>query len=132
MAYERPKQWEHGDIPTDVDMNHYSNSLVYLEPFFVVRNLFVAKRDNGGDGVTFTLQKRFRWLHYIIASAKDNGELQDPAGVQDNVVLDKGDGGWIVLDLNTITWLTPGKLYFVKDAAVAVESRDQPTASTIV
>lgn len=131
MAYERPKQWEHGDIPTAADFNHYTNSLIYLNPFFVVRAFHTARKDNGGDGVTFAVTKRFRWFHYIVASGKDDGQIQDPAGVFEAVALDKGSGGWVVLDLNGIDWLTPGFLYLVEDVAVALESSDNPTASSI-
>lgn len=131
MAYERPTQWTHGDIPTAAYLNHYSNSLGYLVPFFVSRQ-FHTKASNSADGTWFALTKKYRWLHYIVASSKSDGEIEDPGGVQDNVVLSKGDGGWNVLDLDTITWLTPGKLYLVKDVKVALESKITATASSIV
>ena len=123
MAYERPKQWDHGDIPVDTDLNRYSNSLNALHPFFVARHFLTRKRDNDGEGVYFTLRKRYRWFHYIVASDNDDGELVDPGGVHDTIVLDKGDGTWQFLDLDSIEWLTPGKLYWVKDISIAMEAK---------
>lgn len=68
-------------------------------------------------GSDYYLVHRFRYLVY-----RGDGELVDPSGVYATQTLTGDGNNYIALDLEDIAWLTPGRLYQVKDCIFCLES----------
>jgi hypothetical protein len=78
--------------------------------------IFVVTQDYGyrsavphaGTGGFFSLLRTHRYLHFGSV-----GNLEDPAGVEDDVSLSESENGRGTLDLDTIEWLAPGAMFWV-------------------
>lgn len=73
----------------------------------------------GNDHDYHVFVHRYRWLFF-----QSNGTIEDIADPTNNTQTLTEDTEPTVLDLNTIDWLYPGKLYAVTGCTWAVESRD--------
>lgn len=104
MAYSKPEQWTHGDIPNAAKMNKYSDSLTYLHGLQTVILNWPCERAPGSEN--WYMQHRYRWLAY-----DDNGAIEDPSGIGETVSLSDPGSGVYFYDLDAIDWLTPGAIY---------------------
>ena len=121
MAYSTPDQWTHGDIPTAAKMNKYSDSIVFLNDALGGASMAAQLWSyENYDGTNFAnsdyyLTHRYRWLIF-----KGSGEIVDPGAVGDTVAV-TATSGIETYDLNEVSWLTPGKLYQLKDFVFCLE-----------
>lgn len=78
-----------------------------------------------GAGSVWHFIYNHRWLLY-----DSTGQLEDPAGVEDDVSLPdpETEGELGVFDLTTVEWLAPGMLYRVTGCAVAWERSEAPSS----
>lgn len=122
MAYSTPDRWAHGDQPNATNMQKYSDSLnaIYAlvgdaEYFFPAANLY------GGETDTHVIRHTYRWLFFV-----GDGTLEDPDAAGETITLTDGygDGTENRYDLNSVTWLAPGKLYNVAECTWAMEDPD--------
>lgn len=123
MAYSAPHRWTHGDIPDAGDnMQAYSDSLNYLEgvlpssqwnpaQLWSYENWKVIHANSN-----YYLVRRKRYLIY-----RGDGEIVDPAGGGANVDVSGSGSAILAYDLDTIEWLTYGKLYNPKDFVFCFE-----------
>jgi hypothetical protein len=121
MAYQVPKQWVHGNIPTAADMNKYSDAQNAIHDITGDR-LYARPAAHalvGVDNDYHVFVHRYRWLYY-----QSTGTIEDIADPTNNTQTLSEDGEPTLLDLNTIGWLYPGKLYAVTGCTWAAESRD--------
>ena len=132
MAYSAPPHWTHGDEPDGAAIQTYADSLDYLHGLIgdAAHNFAVLwsyeNVDAGFAGSDFYLVHRFRWLIY-----RGDGELVDPSGAGETLTL-SGDGVTLLAyDLDDVEWMTPGRLYIVKDCLFALEN-DNTTGVTLV
>ena len=132
MSYSAPDHWQHGDEPTAAAMNKYSDSLEALHAilgdaarhYLVPQNFDVEEPslDHGFYGV-----HRLRWLIY-----RGDGELVDPSGAGATITLSGNGAAWIAYDLDGVEWMTPGRLYQLKDVIVAFENDNTTGVSEII
>ena len=125
--YQAPKIWSHGEFPTAAELNKYSNSLGYLydrigggsiQPAILYNRSLQTTNTNDSNESGFHFFHKYRWFHYL--NSTSGAEITDPAGVGDDVSL--GDSGeWTTLDLETVDWMTPGKIYYVKFVTCCAE-----------
>lgn len=120
MAYQVPKQFVHGDIPTAADMQKYSDALnaIHDRTGDVLRVFPSAHVLAGNDHDYHVFVHRYRWLYY-----QSTGTIEDIADPTNNTQTLSEDGEPTLLDLNTIDWLYPGKLYAVTGCTWAMECR---------
>lgn len=121
MAYQIPPQWAHGDIPTAVLMQKYSDALNAIHAITgdVLKAFPSAHVLAGVDNDYHVFVHRYRWLRY-----QSTGTIEDIADPTNNTQTLSEDGEPTILDLNTIDWLFPGKLYAVTGCTWAQEARD--------
>ena len=127
MAYSVPKQWSHGDIPTAADFNRYSdgcNDIVgrigSVTVAFCVpeaNRLLVATEEVLGD--TFACVHRARYLHY-----RGTGNLTNLDSSKSSALSAPDGGGVGVYDLDSVSWLAYGQLYFVTGVDFCVEDAE--------
>lgn len=110
-----PRQWNHGDRPTAADMNLYATSL--NEAHTALGDAGINVLYPTASEAVFTLLHTQRWLHY-----KSNGKLVDPVGLETEIGLSEDDNGYGVLDLETVSWLAYGALYWVTGVSACCES----------
>ncbi len=122
MAYSKPDQWSHGDIPDAAAMNKYSDSLNAINAKTgVIGNQAQLWSYENFDAVNFANSDyynvhQYRWLVY-----RGDGEIVDPSGAGDTVAV-SGDGASILTyDLDEVSWLTQGKIYQLKDFVFCLE-----------
>jgi len=122
MAYSTPDRWSHGDQPTDVKMQKYSDSLNAIhaitgdnEVYFAAAHLIPPEDEN------HFIRHIHRWLFYV-----GDGTLEDADAANETITLSDayGDGTENRYDLGSVSWLAPGKLYYVSDCTWAVEDPD--------
>lgn len=124
MSYSAPPRWAHGNTVSAASMQVYSDDITALYAALggSGRNHALLWSYSNFNGTKFAdsgfiLVHRYQTLIY-----RGDGELVDPSGVGDTVNLE-GDGTNLVYaDLAAVDWLTPGKLYQVKDVVWAVEA----------
>jgi len=117
MAYSTPKTWSHGDQPNAAEMNKYSDSLNAIhditgdvEYFFPTAHLKVGEDNN------HFMRHTHRWLWFY-----GNGTLEDADALNETITLTDSDQP-TRYDLNTVTWLAPGKLYYCSDVTWCLET----------
>jgi hypothetical protein len=121
VAYQIPPQWSHGDIPTAALMQKYSDAenaihditgdRLYARP--------AAHALAGVDNDYHVFVHRYRWLWF-----QSNGTLEDIADPANNTQTLTEDTEPTLLDLNTVDWMYPGKIYAVTGCTYAMETRD--------
>jgi hypothetical protein len=120
MAYQIPKHWTHGNIPTAADMNKYSDALNAIHA--IVGDVLMARPSAhalaGVDNDYHVFVHRYRWLKY-----QSTGSIEDIGDPVNNTQDLAEDGEPTILDLNTIDWMYPGKLYAVTGCTYAQEAR---------
>jgi hypothetical protein len=117
MAYQVPKLWAHGDIPTGAEMQKYVDAINAINSTFGVRTFTNAAFFTEGDNVTWSFIHRQPFLWY-----KDGATLYDPFNPEKYTEsLSKEDGSWQRYDLRNVKWLYIGKLYCVYDADGCME-----------
>lgn len=121
MSYQIPKQWAHGDVPTAAFMQKYSDALNAIHDIVgdVLRALPSAHVLAGVDNDYHVFVHRYRWLKY-----QSTGTIEDIADPINNTQTLAENGEPTILDLNTIDWLHPGKIYAVTGCTYAQEARD--------
>jgi hypothetical protein len=116
MAYVVPKQWSHGDQPATADTQKYSDSLAYL------KTLFGDKAYNWATPYSLYPDTQDLWLvhsrRYLVYVS--SGRIVDPAGVGEDVSLST-DSTFGSYDLDSISWMSYGKLYRVIGCSVCTE-----------
>lgn len=119
MAYDPPKVWAHGDIPTAAFMQKYSDSLNAIYAILGDDNTEPAIEELR-DGKQAIFIHRFRWLHF-----RDSGTLRQYGGGENTqVALSAGADENMVMDLDSISWLTYGMLYEVEGVKFVFEHRN--------
>ena len=115
MAYEVPRQWAHGDVPTGALMQRYSNSLNALKPLV---DTYSRKNQAGwvqGDDSKYMFVHVHRWLFYTLDDG--SGNIYDPDFPDNSATLSETDaeseGNYYRFDLSGLPWLYPGKMYRV-------------------
>jgi hypothetical protein len=117
MAYSAPPQWSHLDYPTAAKMNLYKaglDAILALRGSDVV-NVAITRRIAPVQG--YYLINRYRWLIYACVGT---GTMEDPAGVGEDVSL-SAIPTWAAVDLLTVDWIYPGKLYQVQGVVCCFE-----------
>lgn len=117
MAYSTPPQWAHGDTVSHTDMQKYSDSLnaIYAILGDALTSFAIAHAVPAEDNDAQYHVHRNRWLWFL-----SDGELHDPDDPLNDVTLTE-DTEPTVLDLRTIDWLYPGKLYQVTGCTWSME-----------
>lgn len=123
MAYSAPPHWVHGDEPTAALMQPYSDSLEAIHDLVGDAARYYAvpwnweQVDVDFAGSDFYLVHKFRWLVY-----QGDGELVDPSGAGETIVLSGSGASLLAYDLDGVDWLTPGRLYQCKDVVYCLEN----------
>lgn len=123
MAYSAPTRWSHGDIPTAALMQPYSDDLNAIHAitgdaprnYAVLWNFENVNPSFAGSDFYFVHKRR--WLIY-----RGNGELVDPSGAGATITLSGNGTALVAYDLDAVDWMTPGKLFQIKDCIVALEN----------
>jgi hypothetical protein len=109
------RQWSHGDQPTAAMMTLYSTALT--EAHDSLGDVAVNPLYRKVSEAEFTIRHTLRYLHFT-----STGAVVDPAGVGKEVGLSEdGDTGKGVLDLESVSWLAYGSLYWVTGVSACVE-----------
>lgn len=131
MAYSTPTRWAHGDTPTAVKLQPYSDDLNYIHALAGDKLLNIASpqkhdaafgvtTDEGEDLTGFCFKHVHRWLTF-----KGDGTLADINESADSVVsLSEVDSTYTTYDLDSVSWLSYGEFYIVRLCTMAVEHRD--------
>ena len=115
MAYTVPDTWAHGDRPTAAKVNKWKTDLDEIHGTAGDRAINTpCGFDDAATRIYFI--HRHRYLHYYA----DAGVITDPAAVGESVTLDSG-GGFAVYDLDAVSWLTYGSLYYIAECNAAIE-----------
>lgn len=119
MAYSTPKVWSHGDTVSHTDMQKYSDCLDYIHNILgdALRNFPAAHARPSIDHDHHAMVHRYRWLQF-----QSDGELVDPANSANTISLNE-EAEPTTLDLRTVSWLYPGKVYFVRTCTWCREVR---------
>lgn len=129
MAYSRPAQWSHGDIPTAALLNIWLDNLDAIKAILdVTEPVPVAPVYMGDeDDAEWSFVHLQRYLRY-----GDEAELYDPTNrAAHSVSLPEPDvatGVKGVYDLDTISWLEYGMTYILEGCAWAMEDADPTSA----
>lgn len=118
MAYSTPPRWTHGDTVADTDMQIYSDDLDALHAVLGDAAVYfpAAHAVPGIDNDQHYFVHRYRWLWF-----QSDGAIVDPGNPTVNTQTLTEDTEPTLLDLNTIEWLFPGKLYSVEGCTWAQE-----------
>lgn len=115
MAYQVPRQWAHGDVPTGALMQRYSDSLNFLKTQVDSRSRMNQAGWVEGDDSKYMFVHVHRYLHYQIDDG--SGTIYDPDNAENSSSLSETDaayeGAWGRFDLSGLAWLYPGKMYRV-------------------
>ena len=115
MAYTAPDTWSHGDRPTAAKVNKWKTDLDEIHGTAGDRAINLpCGVDDAATRIYFI--HRFRYLHFLA----DAGVITDPAGIGETVAI-ASDGGFNVYDLDNVSWLTYGALYYVDECNTAIE-----------
>ena len=117
MAYQKPKQWSHGDEVCASELQKYSDSLDYL-------NTLVSSsgRNYATPFSRFDDTQQFWLIHtkpFLIYAS--TGVLSDPSGINEDVSLSNNGEPFNSYDLDTISWLSYGDLYKIVGCSVCME-----------
>lgn len=115
MAYQVPRQWAHGDIPTGALMQRYSDALNDLKTRVDTQSRFNQAGWTEGDDSKYSFIRVHRYLHYTLDDG--SGTLYDPDNPENSASLSATDeefeNHFVAFDLSGVPWLYPGKLYRV-------------------
>jgi hypothetical protein len=119
MSWSTPPTWAHGDTVAHTDMQIYSDdeNAIYAKMGSVLLNFPSANAIPGEDNDLAYMVHRYRWFWF-----KSNGTLVDPANSANTVTLTE-DTEPTMLDLNSVSWLYPGKLYQITGVTWSMETR---------
>lgn len=119
MAYEVPRQWAHGDVPTAAQMNAYSNALASIKSVAdrMPPNPALLKFGGDPDDAEWRITHAARWLHVPDACTLYNANDSS----QTTSVPEPPSGTILAFDLNTVDWLLPGTHYIVDGVPWAFE-----------
>ena len=120
MAYQIPFHFVHGNIPTAAIMNKYSDALNAIHDIVgdVLKAFPSAHVLAGVDNDYHVFVHRYRWLKF-----QSSGTIEDIADPTNNTQTLTEDTEPTILDLNTIDWLFPGKVYAVTGCTWTQEAR---------
>lgn len=119
MAYQVPKQWNHGDEVCAADLQKYSDAIAYLYSFSSgAGKNYATPFSRMDDTQQFWFVHSQRYLIYV-----STGVISDPGGVGEDVTL-SSDQSINAYDLDTIPWLNYGNLYKVVGCSVCMEDRN--------
>ena len=122
MPYVAVDQWAHGDKPTAAKLNKWKSGLeaIYAKTGDRAFNLPCTKNVDDGVGDDRYFIHTHRYLHF----RGDAGQIIDPSGAGDPVGISETDNAFTVYDLDGVSWLQYGMLYYVHDAQYAIEWKD--------
>ena len=111
-----PARWEHGDYPTAANMNTYKSALDTVHRRLGDDQTNHAVAGGVSSGV-FWMVNRYSWLHFL-----SDGEIVDPTGSGASVSLsDGGASSPVAYDISNVSWMYPGKRYYVSGCSFACE-----------
>lgn len=121
MAYQVPTHFVHGNIPVAADMTKYKDALDAIHAITgdVLKARPSAHALAGVDNDYHVFVHRYRWLKF-----QSSGTLEDIADPVNNTQTLTEDTEPTTLDLNTVDWMYPGKIYAVTGCTWAQETRD--------
>ena len=116
-SYSPPHRFAHADIPTAAQLQTYCTALDAIHERMGDKLLIYSSANllPGEDNNHFFVH-RYRYLWY-----RGDGTLEDPAPGGATISLSDGDEP-TRLDLASIGWLAPGKLYYVSDCVWCQET----------
>lgn len=119
MSWSAPKAWAHGDTVAHTDMQTYSDDedAIHDRMGDVLLNWPSANAIPLEDNDLAYMIHRFRYFWF-----KSNGTMIDPADSANTVTLTE-DEEPTMLDLNSVSWLYPGKLYQITGVTWCMETR---------
>lgn len=119
MSWLTPPTWAHGDTVVHTDMQIYSDdeAAIYAKMGSVLLNFPAANAIPLEDNDLAYMVHRYRWFWF-----KSNGTLVDPANSANTVTLTE-DTEPTLLDLHSVSWLYPGKLYQITGVTWCMETR---------
>lgn len=116
MAYAVPNEWSHGDYPTAAQINKYKTGLDEIYTLTDDLQIHPATITNLTTDKGYYFVHLHPWLIY-----RGDGEIVDPTGAGDAVVLTGDGNNWLSYSLAGVEWMTSGKLYEVKDVTACFE-----------
>lgn len=122
MAFTNPKNWQHRNALTHTDLNVLVSNHTHLRSVlggFAIANS--GRRQPFAGDTVFVLQHFRRYL--FVDGAEQEAKItswEDPENEKHDLGVTSGIGTFI--DLATISWLIPGRLYRVVDCHHAVET----------
>lgn len=105
--------------PLAARLNEISNELIALNAIYAGAEIELMAQEADGPGSAWMFRHQHRYLLY-----DSTGQLEDPTGVNDPVTLSDPDSGLGILDLETVEWLAPGRLYRITGCQAAWERRE--------
>lgn len=119
MSWSTPPTWAHGDIPTGAQMQIYSDDeeAIHERTGDASWYFLAAHAAVGVDNDQAYMVHRYRWFWF-----QSNGALVDSADATNTVTLTE-DTEPTLLDLNTVSWMYPGKLYYITGVTWCMETR---------
>lgn len=120
MAYQVPRQWAHGDIPTGALMQKYADALNAIKAQTDMSRWNAA----GITGQTGTNDHIWTFVHvHRYLAYRGDGSIWDPDNPTENTVGLSGVGNWYATyDLQGVSWLYPGKMYMVEGVTGCLET----------
>jgi hypothetical protein len=118
MSYSAPPKWTHGDTVSHTNMQIFSDDedAIYARFGAALRNYPAANAIAGEDNDLAYMVHRYRWFWF-----KSSGTIVDPANAANTVTLTE-DTEPTLMDLNSIDWLYPGKLYQITGVTWCMET----------
>lgn len=118
MSWSTPPRWAHGETVTDEDMQILSDDedAIYARTGAALLNFPAANAIAGEDNDLAYMVHRYRWFWF-----KSSGTIVDPADAANTVTLTE-DTEPTLLDLNSVTWMYPGKLYQITGVTWCMET----------
>ena len=119
MAYSTPPTWAHGDTVSHTNLQIYSDDeeAIHARTGDASRYFLAAHAAVGVDNDQAFMVHRYRWFWFA-----SNGTIVDAADATNTVTLTE-DTEPTLLDLNTVSWLYPGKLYYITGVTWCMETR---------
>ena len=119
MSWSAPPTWAHGDTVSHTDMQIYSDDeeAIHERTGDASWYFLAAHAAVGVDNDQAFMVHRYRWFWF-----QSNGTLVDAADSANTVTLTE-DTEPTLLDLNGVSWMYPGKLYYVTGVTWCMETR---------
>jgi len=119
MSWSTPPTWAHGDTVAHTDMQIYSDDedAIHARMGDALYGFPAAHASVGVDHDQAYMVHRYRWFWF-----QSNGSIVDASDSANTVSITE-DTEPTMLDLNTVSWMYPGKLYYVTGVTWCMETR---------